>query len=68
MASVIDDKVTWMFKISFENVNRIKPFQIWLKIDHSNDVDKMIYLYIDSVVIKLFYNDSKMTISNLMWI
>jgi hypothetical protein len=28
MTSMIDDKMTWMFKILFENVTRIKSFQI----------------------------------------
>jgi len=27
MASMIDNKVTWMLEISFENVTRIKLFQ-----------------------------------------
>jgi hypothetical protein len=31
MASMINDKVKWMFKISFENVTRIKSFQIKTK-------------------------------------
>jgi hypothetical protein len=31
MASMINDKVTWMSKISFENMIRIKLFKIWLK-------------------------------------
>jgi len=28
MASMIDDKMTWISKISYENVTRIKSFQI----------------------------------------
>jgi hypothetical protein len=28
MASMIDDKMTWMFKISYENVTKIKSFKI----------------------------------------
>jgi hypothetical protein len=28
IASMIDDKVIWMFKISFENVTKIKSFGI----------------------------------------
>ncbi len=28
MASMIDDEVTWMSKMSFENVTRIKSFRI----------------------------------------
>jgi hypothetical protein len=51
---MIDDKVIWMFKISIENVIRIKSFQIYLKNDYANDVDKMMCHYIDNVVIKLF--------------
>jgi hypothetical protein len=54
MASMIDDKVTWMSKISFENVIRIKSFQIWLKNNYANDMDKMMCHYIDNVVIQLF--------------
>ncbi len=38
MASMNDDKQTWMSNISFENVTRIKSFQIWLKNDYANDV------------------------------
>jgi hypothetical protein len=38
MPSMIDDKVTWMSKISFQNVTRIKSFQIWLNNDYANDV------------------------------
>ncbi len=38
MASMIDDKVTCMSKISLENVIKIKSFQIWLKNDFTNDV------------------------------
>jgi len=64
---MIYDKVTWMFKISFENLIRIKPFQIWLKNNYANDVDNMMCHYIDNVLIQLFYNDSKTTISNLIW-
>jgi hypothetical protein len=42
MASMIDDKLMWMSKISFENVTRIKSFQIWLKNNYANNMDKMI--------------------------
>jgi hypothetical protein len=36
---MIDEKIMWMFKISFENVTKIKLFQIWLKKWHGqNDV------------------------------
>jgi hypothetical protein len=28
MASMIEDKITWISRISYENVNRIKSFQI----------------------------------------
>ncbi len=38
MESMIGDKVTWMSNISFENVTRIKSFQIWLKNDYANDM------------------------------
>jgi len=31
-----------------------------------NEVDKMTCHYIDNAVIQLFYNDSKMTITNLI--
>jgi len=42
MASIIDNKVlTWMFKISFENVTKIKWFQILLKNDYANAMDKI---------------------------
>ncbi len=41
MTSMIDDKVIWMFKISFENMTKIKSFQIWLKNDYANDMEKM---------------------------
>jgi hypothetical protein len=30
-------------------------------------MDKMMYHYIDNVVMQLFYNDSKMAINNLIW-
>jgi hypothetical protein len=66
MTSMINDKVMWMFKISFENVTRIKSFQIRLKNNNGNDMDKMMYHYIDNVVMQLFYNDSKMAINNLI--
>jgi len=62
MASMIDDKVTWMSKISFENVTSIKSFQIWVKNNYANDMEKMMCHYIDNVVIQLFYNDLKLTI------
>jgi hypothetical protein len=39
MTSMIDDKVIWMFKI--ENMTRVKSFQIWLKNDYANDMEKM---------------------------
>ncbi len=63
---MINDKVMWMFKISFENVTRIKSLQIRLKNNNGNDMDKMMYHYIDNVVMQLFYNDSKMAINNLI--
>ncbi len=68
MASTINDKVMCMSKISFENVTRIKSFQIWLKNNCVNGVNKMMCHYIDNVVIQQFYNDSKMTINHLIWI
>jgi hypothetical protein len=66
--SMIDNKMMWMFKISFENMTTIKSFQLWLKNDYENDVYKMMCHYIDDVVIKLLYNDSKMTINHLIWV
>jgi hypothetical protein len=68
LTSMIDEKMTWMLKILFENVTRIKSFQIWLKIDYVNDANKRVCHYIDNVVIKIFYNDSKMIISHLIWV
>jgi hypothetical protein len=68
MAFTIDDKVMWMFTISFENVIRIKSFQIWLNNDYANHVDKIMCHYIDNVIIKLFYNVSKLIISNWIWV
>jgi hypothetical protein len=35
---MIDNKMMWMFKISFENVAMIKSFQMWLKNNYENDV------------------------------
>jgi hypothetical protein len=46
-----------MFKISFENVTKIKSFQIWLKTNYENDVEKMMCHYKNNVVIQLFSND-----------
>jgi hypothetical protein len=63
---MIDEKMTWMSKISFENVAMIKSFQTWLKNNDGNDVDKMMCHYKNNVVTQLFYNDSKMIISNLI--
>jgi hypothetical protein len=54
---MINDKVTWLSKISFENVIKINSFQIWLKNNYANDVNKMMCHYIDNVVIQLFEND-----------
>jgi len=68
MASMIDDKMMWMSKMSFEIVTNIKLFKTWLKNNNANGMDKMICHYIDNVIIKLFYNDSKMTINNLIWV
>ncbi len=38
MASMNGNKVMWITNISFENVIRIKSFQIWLKNEYANDV------------------------------
>jgi len=65
---MIDDKMTWMSKISFENVTTIKSFQIWVNNNYENDVNKMMCYYKNNMVIQLFYNDSKMTTNNLTWI
>ncbi len=62
MASTIDNKMTWMSKISYENVTKIESFQIYLKNDYANDVNKIVCDYIHNIIIKLFYNDSKITI------
>jgi hypothetical protein len=59
---MIDDEMMCISKISFENMIRIKLFQIWLKNNYANDMDKMMCHYINNVGIKLFYNDSKMII------
>jgi len=58
--------VTWIFKISFQNVIKIKSFQIELNNDYANDTDKMMCHYTDNVVLKLPYNDSKMIINHLI--
>jgi hypothetical protein len=57
MTFMIDEKMIWMFKISFENMIKIKSFQIWLNNDYAHDMKKMMCHYIDNVIIKLFYND-----------
>jgi len=57
MPSMIDDKVMWISKISFENM-----IKIWLKNNYANGMDKLMCHYINNVLIKLFYNDSKMII------
>jgi hypothetical protein len=54
MASMIDDKMTWMSKISFENVTKIKSLKIWLKNNYANDMDKMMCHYKDNVITQLF--------------
>jgi hypothetical protein len=51
MASMIDDKVIWMSKISFEIVTKIKSFKIWLKNNNADGMDKMMCHYIDNVII-----------------
>ncbi len=38
ITSMIDDKLTCRSKISFENMTRIKSFQICLKNNYENDV------------------------------
>jgi hypothetical protein len=68
MASMIDDKLIWMFKISFENVWMTKLIQLWLNNNYANDMNKIMCHSIDNVVIRLFYNDSKMIINKLIWI
>jgi len=62
---MIDDKMTWMSKVSIENVIRIKIISNMIKNNHANDVDKMMWHYINNVVIKLLYNDSK--ILSIIW-
>jgi hypothetical protein len=62
IACLIDDKMMWMSKISYENVIRIKSIKIKSNNDYTNDMDKMMCHYIHNVIIKLFLNDSKMTI------
>jgi hypothetical protein len=54
MIFMTNDKMIWMFKISIENVIRIKSCQIKLNNKYANDVDKIMCHYIDNVVIKLF--------------
>jgi len=58
---MIDDKMTWMFKILFENVIRIKSFQIWLKNNYENDVDKTMCHYKKqcdhTIILQWFKND-----------
>jgi hypothetical protein len=51
---MIDDKMMCMSKISFENVTRIKTFQIWLEINYENDRDKIMCHYKNNVVIQYF--------------
>ncbi len=68
MASMIDNKMMRMCKVSFQNVTRIKSFQIWLKSNYENDMEKMMCHYKNNVVMQLFYNDSNMIISNLIWV
>ncbi len=57
MASMVDDKVTWMSKISFENVIKIMSFQIWLKNDYANGVHKMMWHYGHKIILQWFKND-----------
>ncbi len=35
---MVDNKMMWVFKFSFENVTRVKLFQICQKNDYANDV------------------------------
>jgi hypothetical protein len=57
MASMIDENMMWMSKISFENMIMIKSFQRWLNNNYADDMNKMMCHYIDNVIIKLIYND-----------
>jgi len=50
MASMIDDKVTCMSKITFDNVTKIMSFHIWLQNDYANDMDKMNTKYIHKII------------------
>jgi hypothetical protein len=54
MTSLIDDKMMWMFKISFENVIKIQIISNITKNNYANDMDKMICHYINNVVTQLF--------------
>ncbi len=52
---MLDDKMTWMSKISIENVTGIKSFQIWLKNNYENMMSSsyyhiIIYLSIASLI------------------
>jgi hypothetical protein len=53
MASTIDDQMMWIPKISYENVTKIKSFQIKQKNDYANNMEKMTYHYIHNVIIKI---------------
>jgi len=57
-----------MFKISFENVIRIIFFKYDYANDYAHDLDKMVCHCINNVIINLFYNDSEMATSNLIWV
>jgi len=57
MTSMIDEKMMWMSKILFENMIRIKSFQIQLNNNYAHDMNKKMCHYIDNVIIKLIYND-----------
>jgi len=54
MAFMIDDKVTCMFKISFENMTKIMSFHIWLNNDYSNDMHKMNTKYDQKIISQWF--------------
>jgi hypothetical protein len=57
MESMIDDKVTWMSNISFENVIMIKSLQIWLKTDYANDVSFHTKQCNHKIILQWFKND-----------
>ncbi len=50
MTSMIDDIMTSMSKILFENVTKIMMFQMRLKKDCATNMDKMVCHYIQNVI------------------